>query len=63
MDDNVRKYLIKKSGQTHPTLIADYVQLWADYFRKEARIEAYKVGRNFKAEVPPELEGFVENAD
>lgn len=63
MDENVKKYLVKKSGHTHPALIAAYVQVYADYFRKLAREASYSVGRNFSAEVPPELEQFVADAD
>lgn len=59
MDDKVIKYLIKKSGESHPVLIANYVQQYADHFRKLARISAYDVSRGFTAEVPPELEDFI----
>lgn len=59
MDENVKRYLMKKSGSTHPVHIADYVQIYADYFRKVARQNSYSVERSFTAEVPPELESFI----
>ena len=58
MDESVKKYLIKKSGEKHPARIADFIQQYADYFRRQARLEAYSVERDFIAEVPPELEDF-----
>lgn len=63
MEENVKRYLVKKSGHTHPALIAAYVQLYADYFRKIARDASYSLNRTFTAEVPPELENFVGDAD
>lgn len=59
MDYNVIKYLVKKSGAKHPAEIAAYVQIYADYFRMLARKNSYSVNRNFIAEVPPELENFI----
>lgn len=61
MDYNVVKYLIKKSGSSHPAEISAYVQMYADYFRMLARQNSYDVSRNFIAEVPPELEDFVDS--
>lgn len=62
IDEKVKSYLIRKSGVTHPALLAEYVQRYADYFRDMARRNAYNVNRNFVAEVPPELIEFA-NAD
>lgn len=56
---NVCKYLIEKSGTKHPAEISAFIQLYADYFRMIARQNSYRVDRNFVAEVPPELEDFV----
>lgn len=58
IDERVKNYLIRKSGEEHPALVAQFVQVYADYFRKLARENAYAVSRNFVAEVPPELENF-----
>jgi len=59
IDLNVIRYLVEKSGHQHPALIAAFVQQYADYLRMIARRNSYSVDRNFVAEVPPELENFV----
>lgn len=60
IDPKVISYLRKKSGTDNKALQYQYVLSLADYFRKESQ-NAIQVGRTFKAEVPPELEEFVEN--
>ena len=63
MEKQIYHYLIKKSGKKHPTEIAQFVQRIADEFKEIARREAYSVGRTFHAEVPPELENFIQDAN
>lgn len=60
IDPKVISYLRKKSGTDNKALQYQYVLSLADYFRKESQ-SAIQVGRTFSAEVPPELEEFVEN--
>jgi len=60
MDSNTIKYLRKKSGSNNPAVQYQFVLKIADYFKKESQ-RASQVGRTFIAEVPPELETFVED--
>lgn len=59
MDANTIKYLKKKSGTDNKALQYQFVLKIADWFRKESQ-NASTVGRTFSAEVPPELEEFVD---
>ena len=60
MDSNTIKYLRKKSDSNNPTVQYQFVLKIANYFKKESQ-KASQVGRTFIAEVPPELETFVED--
>lgn len=60
IDQKVIAYLRKKSGTDNKALQYQYVLKIADEFKKESQ-NAIQVGRTFTAEVPPELEEFVEN--
>ena len=60
IDPKVAAYIRKKSGTDNKALQYQYALRIADHFRKESQ-NAIQVDRSFSAEVPPELEGFVEN--
>ena len=60
LDPKVISYIKKKSGTDNKALQYQYALKIADHFRRESQ-NAIQVGRTFSAEVPPELEEFVEN--
>jgi hypothetical protein len=62
MDANTIRYLKKKSGSDNKATQYEFVLKIADWFRKESQ-QSIKVGRNFIAEVPPELDNFIENEE
>jgi hypothetical protein len=62
MDTNTIKYLRKKAGSDNPAVQYQFVLKIADWFRKESQ-RSIKVGRNFVAEVPPELDNFIEHEE
>lgn len=62
MDANTIKYLRKKSGSDNPAVQYQFVLKIADWFKKQAQ-QSVKVGRNFVAEVPPELDNFIESEE
>lgn len=59
IDKNIITYLKKKSGTNNKALQYQFAQAIADYFRKESNRDVMDRKRTFVAEVPPELEDFV----
>lgn len=61
IDKRIVTYLQKKSGTDNKALQYQFVQSIADYFKRESNRDVMAGKRTFVAEVPPELESFVED--